>query len=150
MTAEDSDAAVELEGPKQEDENPVFLDIIAALELGDDGEAQFSQEILRDMKPWLFELVNSEALDLAMQGFGQAVGVLVDGEHTRASNQLVSMWLEMCEEVKGMEATAEEKLKAALTGAEDVTKMKPVGAEPPAEGALKATAFMRPLPKRRI
>ncbi len=36
-----------------------------------------------------------------------------------------------------------------MTGATDLSTLRPVGAEPAPKGAFKATAFIRPLPKQR-
>ena len=66
-----------------------------------------------------------------------------------AATQLMDIGADAALRMKAKNTPASEKLQASLTGAENLSTMKPVGSGEVPKGAVKATAFIRPPPKQR-
>ncbi len=125
------------------------LEIIGQAEPNKVGVLFYSPESHQRLRLRFSEALRSPDFGNAVNAFVRSVAAFQAAEQPRAAKELLALGAEVALEMKEENAAPAEKLKTAVTGAANLSKMRPVGAEPAPEGALKATAFIRPLPKRR-
>ena len=124
-------------------------EIISIAEADDDGVLRFTDDGTRKLLDRFVEVLETPDFPVAVDGFVRAVAAFQEGQQEGAAAQLMDIGMQAIETLRAKNAPAAEKLKASVTGAENLSKMKPVGAEKPPPGAVKATAFIRPPPKQR-
>lgn len=141
----------------------LHVEIIGLAEQDEDGALFFSKEGVDRLRKRFREILLSPellppaeeggepipAFAKGVDGFVRAVAALQGGGQTKAASQLMNLGAEVVEALKQENGAVGDRVAAAVTGATNLSRMKPVGAEPPPEGALKATAFIRPPPKQR-
>lgn len=124
-------------------------EIISRAEADDEGTLRFSDEGARKLLDRFVEVLETPDFPAAVDGFVRAVAAFQEGKQEGAAAQLMDLGMQAVETIGAKNAPAAEKLKASVTGAENLSRMKPVGADKPPPGAVKATAFIRPPPKQR-
>ena len=125
------------------------LEIISLAEENDEGRLHFTPEAGRHLVDRFCEVLDTPDFPAAVEGYVRAVAAFQHGSQSQAADQLMELGTQAVERMRAQNATAADKLQASVTGAADLSAMKPVGADKPPPGALKATAFIRPPPKQR-
>lgn len=123
--------------------------IIGLAEPAEGGQLGFSEENQRQLAAVFREALAQPTFAAAVAGFVRAVGAFQQGEQPLAVEQLLEIGTNVLAQIEQEGGAPGERLKSALTGAENLASMRPVGAGPAPEGAQKATAFIRPLPRIR-
>lgn len=127
----------------------LHLEIIGLAEPNEAGILHFSEDNARRLLARFCEALEQPGFQVAVEGFVRAVAAFRAAGHPEIATQLMNLGTEAAEEVAAKNAVPAEKLKGAVTGADNLARMRPVGSGPAPKGALKATAFIRPLPKQR-
>lgn len=130
-------------------DEPLHLQIIALAEGEAGGKLAFSPAALGRLERQFVSLLESEGFAAHVAEFVRAVAAFQAGGQARAAKQLMDLGTQVVEKLSAEHATPAEKLKSAVTGAENLARMRPVGAGPAPLGSVKATAFIRPPPKQR-
>lgn len=134
----------------EKEENYVFLGILEALE-PDESSDQFriNPELMAPLKSELRELAAGPEVEFVAEGVCKALAALEANGHPTCAESLYKMWLELVQELTEQSISMSDKLQENLTGATDMSKIKPIENTAPPKGAFKATEFIRPLPKSR-
>ncbi|MCA9550417.1 MAG: hypothetical protein KC933_10305 [Myxococcales bacterium] len=128
---------------------PLHLEIIGLAESDDHNVLTFPASSLRRLEQRCVDLLKSKRYPEYVAEFIRAVAAFRAGGQPKAATQLMELGNRVVERLVGEHAAPAEKLKSAVTGAENLASMRPVGSGPVPEGAVKATAFIRPPPKLR-
>ena len=132
------------------DDSEFHLQIIGLAEPDENGALHFSEDTAHQLHTFFREELEKESFPVAVDGFVRAVAAFHAGKQEKAVTQLMDIGLNAALELKDLNSDASEKLKASLTGADDLQKMKPKAfSEPPPEGAVKASSLIPPPAKRR-
>ncbi|MEL7367486.1 MAG: hypothetical protein AAFN74_01145 [Myxococcota bacterium] len=125
------------------------IEIIGAAEAKEDGNLHFTAEGSRRLLTRFCEVLETPDFPRAVDGFVRAVAAFQAGEQADAAAQLMDIGTQAVETLRSKNAPAADKLRSSITGAADPSKMRPSKPGEVPEGAVKATAFIRPPPKQR-
>ena len=125
------------------------LEIITMAEADEAGVLHFTEGSARQLVDRFCEILETPDFPAAVDGYVRAVAAFQAGGQTEAAAELMELGTQAVEIMRAKNAPAADKLQASVTGADNLSTMKPVGSDAPPPGAVKATAFIRPPPKNR-
>ena len=127
----------------------LLLEIISrAKPVDDDGTLQFSAEDARALEIRLIDILEGPAQPEAVEAYIRAVAAFQIGEQPLAARQLLEIGATVVEVMQAKNRPTTDKVRSSVTGAEDLTRVRPISSQPAPKGAIKASTLIQALQKQ--